>query len=93
MLCRKVNLCRLCENYPDFVKQWESWGQWSVCTVTCGKGVQERTRECESPKFWLCEGRSSDRRLCSETPCPSKSKSKESVKVAFKSNYNSLFTS
>ena len=57
--------------FSDFFKQWGDWEAWSDCSVTCGTGVQERTRECESSDFWLCQGRPLDRRLCGETDCPS----------------------
>lgn len=28
---------------------WASWAGWSVCTATCGGGLQTRTRACASP--------------------------------------------
>ncbi|KAK7499826.1 hypothetical protein BaRGS_00008917, partial [Batillaria attramentaria] len=28
---------------------WGSWGPWSACTVTCGEGVVQRERTCDSP--------------------------------------------
>ncbi|XP_062611417.1 coadhesin-like [Saccostrea cucullata] len=60
---------------------WSTWGpydRWSVCTVTCGGGVQQslRTRECNNPKpengGRVCEGPQEDKKekACNSQPCP-----------------------
>ena len=28
---------------------FNSWGQWSACTRSCGAGVRVRNRQCNSP--------------------------------------------
>ena len=28
---------------------WNSWYEWSICSVTCGVGERERRRECDNP--------------------------------------------
>ena len=29
---------------------WGEWKPWTGCTVTCGIGKRQRTRECNNPK-------------------------------------------
>ncbi|XP_036397842.1 adhesion G protein-coupled receptor B2-like isoform X1 [Megalops cyprinoides] len=50
----------------------EEWSQWSVCSLTCGQGVQVRTRSCvSSPYGTLCSGPLRETRLCNNTvTCP-----------------------
>lgn len=52
---------------------WKDFDVWSVCSVTCGKGYQERVRNCTFPDNYSgrekCEGSDKDRRACSFEPC------------------------
>lgn len=56
-----------------------SWGEFSDCTVTCGGGVKQKERRCDSPEpafgGQTCEeqglGASVETQLCNEAPCPS----------------------
>uniref|UniRef100_A0A8W8ILJ9 IgGFc-binding protein N-terminal domain-containing protein n=1 Tax=Magallana gigas TaxID=29159 RepID=A0A8W8ILJ9_MAGGI len=53
---------------------WASWGSYSACTVTCGKGTQGRTRTCSNPapKYGgsTCSGSSSSSQSCNTHNCP-----------------------
>lgn len=33
---------------------WSPWGQWSMCSRTCGTGVQFRQRKCDNPPYVTC---------------------------------------
>ena len=52
-----------------------NWTKYSVCSVSCGGGVQYRMRECDSlpPKYGdeNCDGPTSESRSCGEIECPS----------------------
>uniref|UniRef100_A0A8C3N479 Hemicentin-1 n=1 Tax=Geospiza parvula TaxID=87175 RepID=A0A8C3N479_GEOPR len=53
---------------------FSSWLEWRACSVTCGQGVQERVRQCDSPVPANggrgCQGPRSDLRSCHRQPCP-----------------------
>ncbi|XP_015725366.1 hemicentin-1 isoform X1 [Coturnix japonica] len=53
---------------------FSDWLEWQPCSVTCGQGVQERTRRCNNPLpangGRLCEGPDTDVRSCHNKPCP-----------------------
>ena len=54
--------------------KWTLWEAWSICSLTCGGGVQDRSRTCTNPPpafgGALCTGPSKSTRLCNEHPCP-----------------------
>ncbi|XP_060606332.1 neurogenic locus notch homolog protein 1-like [Ruditapes philippinarum] len=50
---------------------WEPWSGWSSCSVTCGKGVQSRQRECKlGTNGNECSGYNTEERVCDEDSCP-----------------------
>ncbi|NWV42606.1 HMCN1 protein, partial [Grantiella picta] len=53
---------------------FSSWLEWQACSVTCGQGVQQRVRQCDSPVPANggrgCQGPHSDLRSCHHQPCP-----------------------
>ena len=55
---------------------WAEWRDWSDCSVSCGGGVQNRSRPCTNPPPAFggetCPGESDETRACNEDPCPSK---------------------
>uniref|UniRef100_A0A7N6B0L1 ADAM metallopeptidase with thrombospondin type 1 motif, 17 n=1 Tax=Anabas testudineus TaxID=64144 RepID=A0A7N6B0L1_ANATE len=40
---------------------WSPWSQWSMCSRTCGTGVQFRQRKCDNPPY---------HKACEGPPCP-----------------------
>ncbi|XP_063781355.1 SCO-spondin-like [Pseudophryne corroboree] len=53
--------------------KWTPWSPWSDCPVTCGSGVQIRTRACINPpprnNGSDCEGLDTERRDCTNKHC------------------------
>ena len=54
------------------VTEWAPWDSWTACSVTCGSGVQERTRTCNKvdPSDADCEGESMQQMGCTVAACP-----------------------
>nr|XP_022339841.1 semaphorin-5B-like isoform X4 [Crassostrea virginica] len=54
--------------------QWTSWGSYGSCTVTCGGGLQSRSRSCTNPAPLYggasCAGSSSSSQACNTHNCP-----------------------
>ena len=53
---------------------WGAWQDWGACSVTCGSGIQEKQRECNSPPPMNggldCEGNRTLSRVCNVGECP-----------------------
>ncbi|KAI8492359.1 hypothetical protein Bbelb_298120 [Branchiostoma belcheri] len=58
---------------------WGDWGNWTDCTTTCGGGIQNRTRYCDSPPppyGFTCVGdddgdmADTEQQDCNKQPCP-----------------------
>jgi hypothetical protein len=43
-------------------RQWSSWTSWSICE----SGKMHRTRSCNSPLVFLCDGYSKEEKNCNE---------------------------
>ncbi|CAG2192722.1 LOXL2_3_4 [Mytilus edulis] len=53
---------------------WGNWLSWSVCSTSCGAGIQKRQRNCDSPPPYLgggyCSGLPLESRSCNNMCCP-----------------------
>ncbi|KAL4223330.1 hypothetical protein ACF0H5_016801 [Mactra antiquata] len=52
---------------------WTTWTDWSGCSVTCGAGLERRSRDCSNPPPGPggkdCVGNNDDMKICMETIC------------------------
>lgn len=52
---------------------WGNWASWSVCSVTCGIGLQNRVRNCSKPypdaDGLFCLGAARDDKICIKKHC------------------------
>ena len=37
------------QTYVLFNGGWGEWSDWAACSVSCGNGLHNRTRECNDP--------------------------------------------
>ena len=63
-------------SFIDFSAISGNWGSWStsLCSVTCGSGIQSRVRKCDNPPPQnggkACEGKSREVVRCNTQECP-----------------------
>ncbi|XP_060630493.2 hemicentin-1 isoform X1 [Anolis sagrei] len=54
--------------------KWASWSSWSTCTMSCGAGTRQRTRDCSDPSPQYgghkCEGNDMQVDFCNSDTCP-----------------------
>ena len=66
----KALMDRVVENGTE----WTFWSMWSSCSVSCGMGVTNRTRNCTRPGNIKtsdgCQGVNVEEKSCMETTCP-----------------------
>jgi len=64
---------RTCEQEPCPIQcEWEDWGDWTGCSVSCGEGTGQRMRQktAEANGGLPCEGESTQTGVCHAGPCP-----------------------
>ena len=54
---------------------WSGWSNWTVCSKSCGSGLQYRTRKCQflpagAPHAASCVGLPSEQQACNTDLCP-----------------------
>lgn len=64
-----------CNNHPCPIDgNWTSWSEWSMCSLSCGEGLQYRNRSCSDPEPKYggedCFGNTTDFSVCHTHPCP-----------------------
>ena len=54
---------------------WSNWSDWGNCSLSCGGGIQSRSRTCSNPapsgSGADCVGINSDTQSCNTQTCPS----------------------
>uniref|UniRef100_A0AC35FVF3 Uncharacterized protein n=1 Tax=Panagrolaimus sp. PS1159 TaxID=55785 RepID=A0AC35FVF3_9BILA len=62
--------CTVQRDPPVAAPQWNSWQPWSGCSVSCGGGVESRTRTCNNQcSVCQCQGAATEQRPCNPDPC------------------------
>ncbi|XP_052235583.1 coadhesin-like [Dreissena polymorpha] len=69
IICPKF--CGLCQLVDG---NWEDWGEWSSCSVSCSNGTKTRTRTCSNPppsnNGLNCTGPNIESKMCANQLCP-----------------------
>ncbi|XP_052105775.1 SCO-spondin-like [Mytilus californianus] len=74
-LCDRNKDEQICQHNPCPVEgKWAEWNNWEKCSISCGKGVKTRRRECNNPSPSFggqnCIGVNIDNENCQERDCP-----------------------
>uniref|UniRef100_A0A8D2B9D0 Hemicentin-1 n=1 Tax=Sciurus vulgaris TaxID=55149 RepID=A0A8D2B9D0_SCIVU len=68
----QIQVCN--ERHCPIDGKWTTWASWSACTVSCGGGARQRTRDCSDPVPQYggskCEGSDIQSDFCNSDPCP-----------------------
>ena len=70
----KRNCCKSCKTTKVNCRK-SSWSEWSKCSKSCGKGVQERTRtivKAAQNGGKACSGPNKEKNPCNDRACPGK---------------------
>ncbi|XP_076098251.1 SCO-spondin-like [Mytilus galloprovincialis] len=62
-----------CNGHPCPIDgYWNDWNNWETCNVTCGGGIQQRSRTCVEPLYGgaECTGPDTDYQDCNTQSCP-----------------------
>ncbi|XP_077986992.1 hemicentin-1-like [Glandiceps talaboti] len=76
--CKAINMVGAVSVITDITVRvhgdWSDWKPWGVCSVTCGEGIQTRTRSCDNPTpangGRQCRGEETDNKACNPRACP-----------------------
>ena len=51
---------------------FSNWTAWSDCSVSCGGGLANRSRDCDGPFYGgkNCQGPWEEQKVCNDQPCP-----------------------
>ncbi|XP_034078366.1 thrombospondin-1-like isoform X1 [Gymnodraco acuticeps] len=60
--------CPRCDPGDEAEDDWSPWSDWTHCSVTCGRGIQQRGRSCDRINN-NCEGTSVQTRDCYPQEC------------------------
>lgn len=53
----------------DDAGEWSCWTDWSECSVSCGVGYKQRSRQCMVPNNKGLEGSGCEGSALSQEPC------------------------